>query len=331
MLDLALLRPQIYAVGAAQHAASVGAAEDIDAPLRISTSTDSHAYLYMPARWQTTTSIKCVAVPKRGAGLPASTLVFDHPTGRLAALINAAELTAIRTACVDKLEPSPDARRAGSAVSVLVELDEARRAVATVLVVYGAGAQAEWHISACTLPVELADSAGLIAPLLPSLKLVRIVNRTVERAQRLVDLLRRDSTLSTIDLVPLDAASAERAVDDADVVCLCVSPPSRKLNSQLYTLARACRGPATATRRRARHDHRLVPSNNARARCRGPRPQRTTRASDRRLALSLPVRGQRAAAPARRRIEHRRGRRLRGPSRSADGGARTWRAGCVGL
>ena len=148
MIGVSPLRFQIYAIGAALHAASVGPAEDIDAPLRISTSTDSHLYLYMPARWQTTTSIKCVAVPKRGAGLPASTLVFDHPTGRLAALTNAAELTAIRTACVDKLANSPDTRRAGSALSILVELDEARRAVATVLVVYGAGAQAEWHVSA---------------------------------------------------------------------------------------------------------------------------------------------------------------------------------------
>ena len=92
-----------------------------------------------------------MAVPKRGVGLPASTLVFDHPTGQLAALINAAELTAIRTACVSGLQSASDRRSAGSALSVLVEMsDEARRA-ATVLVVYGAGAQAEWHVRAFTI------------------------------------------------------------------------------------------------------------------------------------------------------------------------------------
>lgn len=98
-----LLSRQIHAIGAALHAAAVGPAEDIDAPLRISTQNEHHTYLYMPARWAETTSIKCVAVPKRGAGLPASTLVFDHPTGQLAALVNAAELTAIRTAYGSRL------------------------------------------------------------------------------------------------------------------------------------------------------------------------------------------------------------------------------------
>lgn len=36
----------------------------------------------------------------RDAGLPATTLVFDEETARVKAVVNAAQLTAVRSACV---------------------------------------------------------------------------------------------------------------------------------------------------------------------------------------------------------------------------------------
>jgi ornithine cyclodeaminase/alanine dehydrogenase-like protein (mu-crystallin family) len=45
--------------------------------------------------------VKVVSVPNGGrdGGLPATTTVFDEVTGRLRAVINARELTALRNAC----------------------------------------------------------------------------------------------------------------------------------------------------------------------------------------------------------------------------------------
>lgn len=93
---------------------------------RIATDSDYHKNLYMPSRLTTsevparnsispfrlvcrhlhpqgsTTAIKIVGVPKPACpipGLPATTLVFDESTGLTRAVVNAAELTGIRTAC----------------------------------------------------------------------------------------------------------------------------------------------------------------------------------------------------------------------------------------
>ena len=70
--------------------------------------------------------------------------------------------------------------------------------------------------------VGSADAEGLIAPLLPNLATVRIVNRTLPRAQQLVDQLRNQSGLASIGLSALASADADDATDDAHVVCLCV-------------------------------------------------------------------------------------------------------------
>ncbi|GJN90816.1 hypothetical protein Rhopal_003830-T1 [Rhodotorula paludigena] len=77
----------------------------IQNPQRIATDSDYHKNLYMPSRLTTsegsTTAIKIVGVPKPACpipGLPATTLVFDESTGLTRAVVNAAELTGIRTA-----------------------------------------------------------------------------------------------------------------------------------------------------------------------------------------------------------------------------------------
>jgi ornithine cyclodeaminase len=69
-------------------------------PQRIGVQTDSHKVLFMPSRLDQTTSIKIVSVPaKEGvSGLPATILVLNEQTGSVQAVMNAAALTAVRTA-----------------------------------------------------------------------------------------------------------------------------------------------------------------------------------------------------------------------------------------
>jgi ornithine cyclodeaminase/alanine dehydrogenase-like protein (mu-crystallin family) len=73
-----------------------------DAPLRGSITMAQHKTLFMPARVQGLgTTIKVVSIPHDPAdqgGLPASTLVLDEATGGVRAIVNARQLTALRTA-----------------------------------------------------------------------------------------------------------------------------------------------------------------------------------------------------------------------------------------
>jgi len=73
-----------------------------DAPLRESITMAQHKTLFMPAQVQGLgTSIKVVSIPRDSAnqgGLPASTLVLDEGTGGVRAIVNARQLTALRTA-----------------------------------------------------------------------------------------------------------------------------------------------------------------------------------------------------------------------------------------
>ena len=69
-------------------------------PIRIGINTDSHRVLFMPSRMNNTTSIKIVSVPTRDglSGLPASVLVINEETASVEAIMNGADLTAVRTA-----------------------------------------------------------------------------------------------------------------------------------------------------------------------------------------------------------------------------------------
>jgi ornithine cyclodeaminase len=72
----------------------------VQAPHRTTLQTPNHAVLYMPTRVDGMgTAMKVVGVPKNGkGGLPSTILVMDEATGELRAVVNAAALTAIRTA-----------------------------------------------------------------------------------------------------------------------------------------------------------------------------------------------------------------------------------------
>ncbi|KAJ7747668.1 hypothetical protein DFH07DRAFT_576427 [Mycena maculata] len=138
-------------------------------PHRITIPTQNHTALFMPARIAHPaslrgTSVKVVCVPSSPAdvrGLPASTLVLDEDNGAVKAILNAANLTALRNA-------------AGS----LLSLNLVGPRTPTHLIVFGAGAQIEAHLD-------------LHLRAFPSISTLTIVNRSInERASKLADRIR---------------------------------------------------------------------------------------------------------------------------------------------
>ena len=174
-----------------------GAAE---VPERAIVSTKSGPTLFKPACIPSAADpeapealgLKVVSVRAANADMdlptvPATILMFDATTGLPSAVVAATWLTALRTA-------------AGSGV--------ATRALAPAapqrLVCFGAGMQAEAHISAM-LCVR------------PSITSVAIVNRSLPRAETLAATL--SPTLSTEVLTLSDTAGVERVARAADIVC----------------------------------------------------------------------------------------------------------------
>lgn len=136
--------------------------------------------------------LKVVSVREANADLgiptvPATVLMLDATTGLPSAVVAATWLTALRTA-------------AGSGVATRVLAP----AEPQTLVCFGAGMQAEAHISAM-LCVR------------PSITSVAIVNRSLPRAESLAETL--PATLSTEALTLDDAAAVERVTRAADIVC----------------------------------------------------------------------------------------------------------------
>ncbi|ORY97398.1 hypothetical protein BCR43DRAFT_472491 [Syncephalastrum racemosum] len=163
------------------------------APQRIGVTTDNHKVLFMPSRLNQTTSVKVVSVPlgDSKAGLPGTTLVLDEATGGVEAVMNAAALTAVRTA-------------AGSALATrLYAKDDA-----THLLVLGAGAQGRAH-------------ADMVIAERPSVQHITIWNRGQERREQLVRELQKAYPTRTVVGVDLD--TLEPAAREADIVCTCTN------------------------------------------------------------------------------------------------------------
>lgn len=79
----------------------VSGGSGVHMPHRLSVQTDAHNTLFMPSRVDHYgTAIKVVSIPSFGgsSGLPATTLVMDEASGGVKAVVNARNLTAIRTA-----------------------------------------------------------------------------------------------------------------------------------------------------------------------------------------------------------------------------------------
>jgi len=82
---------------------SLSISQGVCLPHRSSIQTHNHKVLFMPSRIESIgTAVKVVSVPTSVEaalrGLPASTLMMDEVTGSVRAIVNAKNLTAIRTA-----------------------------------------------------------------------------------------------------------------------------------------------------------------------------------------------------------------------------------------
>ncbi|KAJ7471952.1 hypothetical protein FB451DRAFT_1090139, partial [Mycena latifolia] len=163
-------------------------------PHRIVMPTQNHTALFMPARIAEPaalrgTSIKVVCVPTAPSdlrGLPASTLVLDEDTGAVKAILNAANLTALRNA-------------AGSLLSTTLIGPRAP----TSVVAFGAGAQIKEHLI-------------LHLRAFPSIRTCTIVNRTInERVSQLADLLRAQFPVVQTSCIANDATAPSADPDPA--------------------------------------------------------------------------------------------------------------------
>ncbi|GAA5862681.1 hypothetical protein JCM8547_003511 [Rhodosporidiobolus lusitaniae] len=167
-------------------------------PLRIATESELHKNLYMPSRLTTSdgpaTAIKVVGVPKPNCkipGLPATTLLFDEDTGLTRAVVNAAELTGIRTA-------------AASALATKILADPS----STSVVVFGSGTQAYYH-------------TRLILELFPSVSSATFVVRSItSRSSALVERGRKE--FANVQVTVVTAEKVKEVVKKADIVCTCV-------------------------------------------------------------------------------------------------------------
>lgn len=174
--------------------------KDAQVPLRtgIATSEPGAATFFMPARVAKTGAlgIKLVSVRPSNAGrglptVPAVVMLLDEPTGLPVALMQATQLTAIRTA-------------AGSAVAT----NALAKKNAHVMVVFGVGEQAQAHTEAiCTVR---------------SIKEVYLINRTKSKAldlqQRYQAAVGHGYTEITWHVVDKDSEDENKAVSRADII-----------------------------------------------------------------------------------------------------------------
>lgn len=172
-----------------------------DAPLRHAITMAHHDTLFMPARVQGLgTSIKVVSVPRHPAdqgGLPASSLVLDESTGGIRAIVNARQLTALRTAAGSLL-----------ATHLLSSIPNP-----TTFLAFGAGKQIEVHVD-------------LHLRAFSTIKTCTIVNKS--NNQRLVDLLiRLKSAHPTVAFQSLilkeDLVQLEQVTRAANIICTATS------------------------------------------------------------------------------------------------------------
>lgn len=148
-----------------------------------------------------TMGIKTVSVFPGNAGTEydshqGTVMLFDAGNGRLEAVIDATEITAIRTA-------------AASAVAT----DALARPDASVLAVLGAGVQGASHVRSIPLVRDITE--------------IRVWNRTPERAQRLTESASGGGvTVRAVD-------SVAEAIHGADIVCTTTASPQPILSGAM--------------------------------------------------------------------------------------------------
>ncbi|EPQ29549.1 uncharacterized protein PFL1_02768 [Pseudozyma flocculosa PF-1] len=192
--------------------AAIAPQDAAQCPPRIGINAPHHTVLFMPASSEGTTSVKCVSVPKPSeplpagvpGGIPGTTLLFHTKSSRVRAVVNAAELTAIRTA-------------AGSVVANVLAIppaSERGRSVRNV-VVFGGGMQAFYH---AWLLCRVYDGIA---------KVTFALTRGKEPSASTRDSIRRLQSVLQGGQVAVEwSDQVEAKVREADIVCCCT--PSDK-------------------------------------------------------------------------------------------------------
>ncbi|EIN04479.1 NAD(P)-binding protein [Punctularia strigosozonata HHB-11173 SS5] len=179
--------------------ADLSANRGIVAPHRTSVPTARHNALFMPSRLGDCTAMKVVSVPTSSndsRGLPASTIVLDEDTGAVRAILNAASLTAIRTA-------------AGSLLATKLVFRESTKPFR--LAAFGAGKQIEAHV---TLHLQAY----------PSIYAVDIFSRTVNsRVTDLISLLQSHHPSVSFQAFSSSDKEAMRRVRCSNIICCATS------------------------------------------------------------------------------------------------------------
>eukprot|EP01128_Nolandella_sp_AFSM9_P003088 TRINITY_DN1356_c0_g1_i2.p1 TRINITY_DN1356_c0_g1~~TRINITY_DN1356_c0_g1_i2.p1 ORF type:complete len:325 (+),score=64.40 TRINITY_DN1356_c0_g1_i2:91-975(+) len=192
----------VQAVAAQKEAFEALFEKRCDAPLRPVIQTEFGPSLFMPAYAKSASNslvIKIASVRPENAAkglptIPAKIALLDDVTGHFLALIDATYLTALRTAA-----------GSGYATSVLAREDS------RFLLVFGAGMQAKAHLLTM-LTVR------------PSLEKVTVVNRTLSKAQTLIEEIKDD--FPTVSFYAVSSGPPSEGTDavgdcvkEADIVC----------------------------------------------------------------------------------------------------------------
>ncbi|KAF9438311.1 hypothetical protein BGZ76_008699 [Entomortierella beljakovae] len=196
-------------------------AKETQTPNRSTLGSQGFTTLVMPSRIDSVASvIKIVSIPKGDSknGLPGSSLVLDNETSEPRGLVNARLLTAVRTAAGSAL-----ATRAVFAVNK--NLLDGKDSL--TLVIFGSGAQAKAHIQ-------------LLVHVVPQIKRVVVCNRTLPRAEELINSIKSQRWLKNVEAVafsittgestgPISAPSQDptaqlkHIVQNADIICTCTN------------------------------------------------------------------------------------------------------------
>lgn len=183
-------------------------AQTLHQPMRtVIQTSQGHTTLFMPISDEQTTAVKVATVPKSGDIQGAITLYSD--VGELLGVLNAAEITAFRTAL--------------ATMTVLTRWVEGSEEVRDRhLVVFGAGKQAEWHVR-------------LVLLLVPNVTKVVVINRSKGRLDRFKESVLDEigATYGDVQFETLCAESSESYTEDvrkrlyeASIICCCT--PSKE-------------------------------------------------------------------------------------------------------
>eukprot|EP01080_Neovahlkampfia_damariscottae_P001520 gene1520-12646_t len=160
-------------------------------PLRTILNTSNGPTLFMPSSVEKTSSLGLKVVSVRGENpkknlpsVPGAIIIVNEETGVIDGVVDASELTAIRTA-------------AGSSVATKYLAKENTNKI----VCFGSGAQAKWHIK------------GMIS-IRPMVQKVVIYSRKIENAKSLCETLSKE--YSNVEFTSTDDGNKE--IPDADII-----------------------------------------------------------------------------------------------------------------